>query len=254
MNKLSYTIALALTYFNLTQLLANGNETIESYQEAKAHLYEVFKTTGGKTLYCDCRHRNRVIDATSCGYIPVTNNERARRTEVEHMVPASAFGHSFKEWLHSEQFPQCSRTHGKRKRGRDCARTNPEFRRMEADMYNLWLTIGELNAHRANYPINTIPGEVRNYGSCDFEVWDQQVEPRPEARGIMARAYLYMDSSYPGRGIIPNERFRKLLKEWSKEFPVNATERQWAEEILRIQGNCNPFVLTCSLSSTQLFP
>ena len=224
---------------------AGGNQTINSYSHARTLLYEVFKLTEGKTLYCNCLHTNRVINASSCGYIPSSNNERAKRTEVEHMVPASAFGRSFAEWQNPQRFPKCRRSNGKRKSGRDCARTNLEFRRMEADMYNLWLSIGELNAHRANFKIGIIPGEPRNYGSCDFEVANQQVEPRPEVRGIMARAYLYMDTTYPNRGVIANESLRSLLKQWDLQHPITKAEHKWASEIQRIQGNCNPFVLNC---------
>jgi deoxyribonuclease-1 len=47
-----------------------------------------------------------------------------------------------------------------------------------------------------------IEGEQRQFGACDVEIAERKIEPRPEIRGDIARIYLYMEASYPGRGII----------------------------------------------------
>lgn len=65
----------------------------------------------------------------------------------EHIVPAHAFGQSFKEWR--EGHPECVNRKGKLFRGRNCAqKVNIKFRYMQADMYNLVLAMGEINSLR----------------------------------------------------------------------------------------------------------
>ena len=41
---------------------------------------------------------------------------------------------------------------------------NREFKRMEADMFNLFPAIGEVNGLRSNYPMTIIEGEEREFG------------------------------------------------------------------------------------------
>ena len=40
---------------------------------------------------------------------------------------------------------------------------------MEADMYNLFPAIGEVNGLRSNYPMTIIKGEEREFGKWDGE-------------------------------------------------------------------------------------
>ena len=67
---------------------------------------------------------------------------------------------------------------------------------MEADLYNLQPTIGEINQQRQNFKMSIIPGEKRNFGKCDFEVQNKFVEPSPNIRGDIARTYFYMADTY----------------------------------------------------------
>ena len=71
------------------------------------------------------------------------------------------------------------------------------------------------------------------------------ITPRPlgfPVRGEIARTYLYMDSVYPGRGIISNKN-RKLFDAWNKSDPVDEWECERAKRIERIQGNVNEVVM-----------
>ena len=52
---------------------------------------------------------------------------------------------------------------------------------MEADLYNLYPAIGEVNGLRSNYSMAMIPGEKREFGTCDVEIEDKKVEPPPAA-------------------------------------------------------------------------
>jgi deoxyribonuclease-1 len=215
-----------------------GNTTIHSFAKAKKlalelHLEHPF------TIYCGCRYEGKKIDLKSCGYRPHKNAKRAGRLEWEHVVPAENFGRSFSEWRNPPE--HCVKKH---KKSRKCAETNPEFAHMEADLYNLWPEIGELNGLRNNYSMEALGGAERNppsksFGGCRAVVSGKKFEPMDQAKGIVARVYLYMDLSYPGRGVISNKN-RKLFEAWDKQFPVTPWECRRAEKIRRVQGNENP--------------
>jgi len=216
-----------------------GNTRTDSFNKAKKAARQIF-AGHQKTFYCGCSYEGNIVDLESCGYQVKKNAKWARRLEWEHVVPAHAFGQAFPEWRdgHSE----CVDSKGRAFKGRNCARKMSEaFRLMEADLFNLRPAIGELNGERNNFSMAMIPGEAQEFGSCDVEIEDGKIEPRPEIRGDIARTYFYMDAAYPGRGII-SEKNQKLFGAWDREDPVDEWEREWARKIEEIQGNRNPFI------------
>lgn len=44
---------------------------------------------------------------------------------------------------------------------------------MQADMQNLFPSVGEINEDRPNFKCGEIDGEERKYGQCDFEVGER---------------------------------------------------------------------------------
>lgn len=120
---------------------------------------------------------------------------------------------------------------------------------MEADMYNLEPAVGELNRVRGNYPYGEIPGEPREFGACDFETFAEKIEPRPEIRGDIARIYFYMDTRYPGFGIVSDSN-RTLLEEWDRADPMDNAERERIQKIQDVQGN-SFYIYTSRLSSRE---
>lgn len=108
-------------------------------------------------------------------------------------------------------------------------------------MYNLEPAVGEINGLRSNYSFAMTSGEKREFGSCDMEIEGRKAEPPPKVRGDIARTYFYMDSAYPGRGVISRKN-RKLFDAWNKQDPVDSWECERAIRIEKIQGNENPFV------------
>ena len=68
--------------------------------------------------------------------------------------------------------------------------------------------------------------------------------PNQEKRlgGEITRNYLYMDSVYPGRGII-SKKNRKLFDAWNQSDPVDDWECERAKRIEKIQGNRNDVVM-----------
>lgn len=217
-----------------------GNTRIESFRKAKPHVMAIYRDHR-ETFYCGCTFDDdKVVDLESCGYTVRKNEKRARRMEVEHVVPAEAFGQSFLAWR--EGHPDCVTKKGKRYKGRRCARkVSRLFRRMEADLYNLQPSIGEVNGDRSNYSMEEIPGEAREYGACDVEIDGRKIEPKPSIRGDIARIYFYMDKAYPGRGIVGNKR-RRILTAWDAQDPIDDWERTRAKRIAEVQGNATPFV------------
>ena len=80
-----------------------------------------------------------------------------------------------------------------------------------------------------------------SFGGCKAVVAGRKFEPMDIAKGIVARVYMYMDQSYPGRGVISGTN-RKLYEAWDKQFPVTEWECKRADKIKKIQGNENSFL------------
>lgn len=112
---------------------------------------------------------------------------------------------------------------------------------MESDLHNLVPAIGEINGDRSNYSFAMLEGEVRRYGSCDFEVdfKARKVEPAPRIRGDIARTYFYMRKQY---GLKISKKQSQLFEAWSKLDPVDEWEVVRNNRIRAIQGNANAYI------------
>ncbi len=80
------------------------------------------------------------VDAQSCGLEARKQPKCAERTKWEHIVPAWTFGHQRQCWQQ-----------GGRK---NCVGSDPAFRAMEADLYNFYPSVDEVNR-----------------GSCELQLW-----------------------------------------------------------------------------------
>jgi len=235
-----HLLILLISILLLSSQAFSQNTQITSFSKSKKLLLKLYKDNP-VTLYCGCSYKDKKPNLSSCGYIPKKNNKRANRIEWEHVVPAHAFGQSFSEWRRGHS--KCVTKKGKKFKGRKCAgKMNKEYKRMQADMYNLYPAIGEVNGRRSNYSMAIIKGEKREFGKCDVEIESRKVEPKESIRGEIARTYLYMDSVYPGRGII-SKKNRKLFESWNKSDPVDEWECERAKRIEKIQGNRNEVVM-----------
>ena len=199
-----------------------------SFQKSKKILEKKIYPDHRTTFYAGCKFDARKhIDWQSCGYSPRKRAKRGKRVEWEHVVPAWEFGHQMQCWQH-----------GGRK---NCVKTSEKFREMEGDMHNLRPSIGELNADRSNYRYGMLPGELRRYGSVDFEVdfKARVAEPRPEVRGDIARTYFYMADRY---GLHLSRKQKQLFNAWDKSDPVDQWESERNCRVKAIQGNANPYI------------
>jgi deoxyribonuclease-1 len=220
-------------------LSERGNQKVSTFRSAKKMIPKVFQGQE-ETFYCGCKYEGKRIKLETCGYKTRKSAKRAKRLEIEHVVPASAFGRALAPW--AKGHPACVSSKGKPYKGRRCAeKQSRAFRYMEADLYNLQPAIGEVNGDRSDKEIESIKGEARSYGKCDVEIDKDGVEPRPAVRGDVARTYKYMDWAYPGLGII-HEGNRALIEAWDKADPVSDAERRRARRIAQLQGNQNPFI------------
>lgn len=238
---------------------AGGNQRIRSFVLAKKVLHRLYEQNR-VDLYCGCAfapdgHGGFAVDLATCGYATSREPTRAHRIEWEHAVAAATFGRSFREWTEGSE--RCVDRKGKRFKGRHCAETSPEFSRMEGDLHNLFPVVGEVNALRSDFPMGILdpagaarssavnaPGakdDVFTFGACKSTIERGVFLPRPEARGELARASLYMAWAYPAH-LSLDTAHRELFQRWSAEDPPDEWERQRNREIARVQGNENPFI------------
>lgn len=223
-----------------TVVFADGNTTFQSFNKSKKVLLKKVYHDHLITFYCGCPFDDKKQVLPCENYTPKKVNARSKRIEWEHVVPAAHFGQSFSEWR--EGHSDCVDSKGKAFKGRKCAeKMNIPYRYMQSDMYNLYPAIGEINGLRSNYRFDMIAGEDRVFGPCDFEIQDRVAEPPEHVRGDIARTYQYMNSAYPGRGIIGKSN-KKLMQAWSNQDPVDAWECERCKRIEALQGNENSIV------------
>jgi deoxyribonuclease-1 len=217
----------------------------QNFMEAKRFLKKLYIVHHPITFYCGCRivyskSQERLIPDPSCGY-----KKKSPSTEFminwEHIMPAHRFGKDRECW----QSRVCTKEkNGKIKKfkGRNCCNEIDDcFNIMEGDVHNLVPTIYELNRDRKNYFFGEIPGEPREYGSCDFEVDHRRniAEPRDSIRGDIARTYLYMSWFY---GIPLTQEEIIFIQKWNKLDPPDEEEKKINRLKAQYQGNENPFI------------
>ena len=163
----------------------------------------------------------------SCGYEARKQASRAKRTEWEHIVPAWTFGHQRQCWQQ-----------GGRK---NCVASDRVFRAMEADLFNLYPSVGEVNGDRANFNYGMAAGVGAQYGACQTRIdfGSRTAEPRNEVKGLVARTTFYMFDRY---NLNMSRQQQQLLMAWSKQYPATAWERKRNDRIAQIVGYSNPFV------------
>ncbi len=162
---------------------------------------------GGETLYCG--RKFRPFD---------------RSVNVEHIYPMS--------WV--------TRKLGCGKR-EQCRHNSARFNLIESDMHNMYAARKDVNQTRSAMAFGIIKGEKHYYKGCDFEVdfRARRVEPRPEVRGRIARAMLYMADEYD---LEIYRKQRRMLEKWNKQFPADTEEKRHNAAVARIQGKPNPYI------------
>lgn len=198
----------------------------------REHVYQDQNLSDAGDFYCGCKwawvgRSGGRMDQESCGFQTEKMADRASRLEWEHVLPAST----------AAQHRQCWRNGGRE----NCQRTDPEFNRMEADMFNLVPSIGTANGLRSNINFGMVTGPTVPLGACTTKIGTtvRAVEPRNEVKGEAARITFYMADRY---GIRLSERQERVLIAWDRAFPVSAWEKERNRRIAYSMGHHNPFV------------
>ncbi len=196
------------------------------------------KIYGGKgvTFYCACPFQKKSIKTKKCDLKTKKYKKRLKRVEWEHIVPAHAFGQSFKEWREYKQF--CRKKDGPRK---CAAKKNKLFKEMEGNLHNLVPAVGTINALRSNYSFTELTDKAALLCAAGMRMEKRKVSPPKNKRGDIARIYFYMDKKYPGRGIISNKN-KKLFAAWDKLDPVDEEECRLQLKKAKLQKDSNQFV------------
>ena len=123
-----------------------------------------------------------------------------------------------------------------------CEKNDPEFKKAYVDLHNLAPAVGEVNLDRSNYPFKEIQRSTVSYGNqCKImiDTKDRKAMPPPNAKGEVARAYLYMANRYDIR---LSSSDRKTYEAWNRQHPPTHWEYEKNKRIKKIQGNSNPYV------------
>lgn len=227
-----FTVLVILLSFNLHAFATPPATFTEAKVVAKQKVYLDQANSSMGELYCGCKwawvgKSGGRIDADSCGLQARKQETRAERTEWEHIVPAWTFGHQRQCWQN-----------GGRKH---CVDDDPVFRAMEADLFNLYPSVGEVNGDRSNFNYGMASGVAPQYGQCKTKVdFDQRAaEPRDEVKGLVARTTFYMFDRY---NLSMSRQQQQLLMAWDRQFPVTSWEFERNKRIAAIMGHENPFV------------
>ncbi|MDS4059333.1 MAG: endonuclease [Candidatus Contendobacter sp.] len=214
-----------------------------TFTAAKKALYDQVYADHRVTFYCGCRYdADRRIDLASCGLESLADKPRAQRIEAEHIFPAAQFGNFRPCWRSPQDFPACAKSDGKTLSGRACCQAvDPVFNAAHNDLFNLVPAVGEVNGKRSDFNWGMIPGEKREFGTCNFEVDSsiRRVEPPENIMGDIARTMFYMADTY---GFTLSRQDQQLFTAWSRQDPPDAWEIERARRIKAIQGRGNRFV------------
>lgn len=218
---------------------ANSNEeniSIPSFNKAKKLLERNVYKNHRETLYCGATFNEQKEVQPPPGFQTEKYKKRAKRIEWEHVVPAENFGRIYPEWREGHE--RCVDSKGKPFKGRKCAeKANLRYRYMQSDMYNLYPAIGAVNALRSNYNFVMLPTTESSFGSCEMKIENRKAEPPVNARGRIARTYLYMSDTYSKFNL--SRQQSQLMAAWDKQYPVNEWECKRARKIATLQKNKN---------------
>ncbi len=220
--------------------LPEGNTTIESFTVAKKHMRKIYKNHP-ETFYCKAKFDEKGNVELPAGFATPKYEKRTKRIEWEHVVPAENFGRHEVAWR--EGHPLCVDKKGKPFKGRKCAElVSQDFRRAQADLFNLVPSVGAVNALRSNYGFTEFFAGIPNtFGSCEMKIQGRKVEPPKYSKGMIARTYFYFESAYSWFKI--SDQMRRIFVIWNAIYPVDEWECKRAEEIAKIQKSKNEIVM-----------
>ncbi len=238
MNRKKYVfILMVVVSFLNAQIFAFSQQDNRTFRAVKKQAKIIWQDHR-ISFYCDCTYDAQLtVSHSSCGYQP-QDMKRANRIEWEHLVPVSWFGHQRPCWKQAI----CQSKKGKPYSGRNCCeKVDDEFRMMYTDLHNLVPVIGEVNKARQYFRFAEMPDNLSNYNGCEIKISEalKKVEPKTRLKGMIARAYLYMQKTYDFK---LNKQQNKLFHRWNQKNPPDEWEQTWNQRIMDIQGTDNTFI------------
>lgn len=198
----------------------HADPSVQNYDYiAKNLFWKELYTYGGWTLYCGYRFQNN------------KETVKHRPVEILHIYPTGAMLQD----VGCKSRMQC------REEG------NKQFILMEADMHNMYPVIQDILIPGSKPLYSEIKGEHWKFDDCDFERSGGIVEPRPLARGNIARALFYMKLKY---GVTLDPQLILTLKRWNRADPPSKQEKLRNDRIESLQGQRNPYIDNPSLADT----
>ena len=191
---------------------------------------------GGTSFYCACPYEIKLKSKGLAGlFIPSCPmlKGKSRQLSFEHVVPAQVIGQRLGVWK------ACQSDKGKKKTARECAMSDPRFRLITADPYNLFSAIMRVNASRGSrsYAIS----RAKNTNHCQMEVRQGEAFVTPQLADNIARVYLYMDQAYPELRLL-NLKEKIKFSKWDKLDEASEADCDRFEKILQKTGLPNPIM------------
>ncbi len=180
--------------------------------------------------YCGCAlysfNNHLYFDNKNCTYEILNHRQRGKRLELAHIVPPS---------LYAKDLPCKNKCREE---------NNKTFIKRDIDLHNIFPFLGELTSIRLSYKFVEklkVQGLHIKYGNCVFDIdkVHKEIVPPDISRGIIARAYLYMNQTYK-LNIKSSEI--DLFTKWDKIHKVTKEECARNKAIYDVQGNYNDFI------------
>ncbi|CAM2754549.1 putative endonuclease-1 [Legionella steigerwaltii] len=203
-----------------------------SFPQSKKSAAQLFQKHP-QPLYCQCSYEDKELNLVCCGIQSADSMQRAHRIDWKYVMAAEHFGRQFE----CCRKLICEDDHGKPYKGRRCCeKIDEQFRNVEAELYNLWPEVGMMNQAHSHHQFGMLPQQT---DAMKIDRVSHRVELPDSAKGIVARAYLFMNEHY-GLTLSPSQK--KLFIAWNKAFKPKAWEKQWALQVALIEGYENSYM------------
>lgn len=221
---------ITLAFLLLTSFSA---QSVDGFGAAKKKMYKKVFNNSGETFYCGCDWSKKKVDLKSCGlggYFPKKRLKRAKRTEAEHIIPAS--------WMLkvNKKFRLCTiDAKALKKNKRDyCRKHDIGYKKAHNDLANLIPAVGQINADRSNKPyLDKVKVVKEGYGKCTAVSGKRGFVPPDQVKGDIARVAFYMSKTY---GVVYSKRQSDLFSKWNALDPVSDNEKAHHKKIIQVQG------------------
>ncbi|MEE8587726.1 MAG: endonuclease, partial [Sulfurimonadaceae bacterium] len=127
---------------------------------------------------------------------------------------------------------------GQSYRGKLCCRqTNAEYRKMEAELFNLIPVVSAIAKKHAGKPFGEVKKPKQLVGKVKID--NNYIEPPDEVKGDIARVYLHMDHRYNLQLTLEE---KEMFHRWHKLDAVDKRECDIAKSIMKVQGSNNRWI------------